>query len=118
MRFLCFYRPNEKTRATPPTKEHMERMMKFMEESTKSGVLVATGAVLEGAPTVRASLSGGRFTVKDGEPPKGSAAFHGWAILDVKSREDLVEQIRKFLETAGDGENEAFQLMDGPPDVG
>ena len=63
MKFLAVYTPDAKTAGIPPTKEHMAKMGKFVEESFKSGVLLATGGLLPvsraAAPSHRAGhLSG------------------------------------------------------------
>ncbi len=39
----------------------------------------------------------------------------GWALLEVSSREELVEVTKAFMSVAGDGRSELIQVMDGPP---
>ncbi len=41
MRFLCLYKP-AKAEGTPPTQQEMTQMGKLIEESMKSGTLLAT----------------------------------------------------------------------------
>ena len=67
MKYLAIYTPDAKTAGIPPTKEHMMTMGKFVEESFKSGVLLATGGLLPASRGgARLQSSEGRITVIDG----------------------------------------------------
>jgi hypothetical protein len=48
MRFLCLYKP-AKREGTPPTQKEMAEMGKLIEESMKSGKLLATEGCLPSA---------------------------------------------------------------------
>jgi hypothetical protein len=39
----------------------------------------------------------------------------GWAILDVKSKEEAIEFARRFMKIAGDGDCEIRQVMGADP---
>ena len=56
MRFLCVYKPS-KPEGTPPTQQEMAEMGKLIEESKKSGVLVATEGCLPSAAGARVRLA-------------------------------------------------------------
>jgi len=43
MQFLTFYTPAPGAHSGPPSKEYMDQMNKLIEESMKSGELIATG---------------------------------------------------------------------------
>jgi len=64
MRFLCLYKP-AKREGTPPTQKEMAEMGKLIEESMKSGKLLATEGCLPSAGA-RVRLSDGKFSVVDG----------------------------------------------------
>jgi hypothetical protein len=87
-----------------------------MEDMTKAGVLVATGGIMSRNTALKISQRKGTSTVEDG-PIAGSSLMPaaGFALLRVKSREELASQVKKFLEIAGDGTCEIIQLMEGPP---
>lgn len=58
----------------------------------------------------------GSFTVEDGPVPGSSLMpAAGYALLRANSREELVQNVKKFLQVAGDGTTELIQVMDGPP---
>jgi hypothetical protein len=112
MRFLMTYTA---TNPAPPTPEKMAAIQKFAEDNAKSGVLVDTGGMLPVATRVK--LASGKFAVTDGPFPETKELIVGYAIVDVRSKEEAVELSRKFMSIAGDGEGELRQLSrpsDGP----
>jgi len=44
MQFLCIYRPGTPERDVPPDPAEIEKMGRLIDEMTKAGVLLATGA--------------------------------------------------------------------------
>jgi hypothetical protein len=111
MKFLTLYTPST-PRSGPPSPEQMAKMGPHMEASIKSGVLVATGAMMPSASGgVRATLDQGKFSVENGPFPSKLQEAAAWAILNVNSRAHLLEEVRKFLELAGDGESEMIEIM-------
>jgi hypothetical protein len=106
MRFMMMYTPASKA---PPTPEKMAEIGKFSEEMAKSGVLVSTGGLLPNGGTIK--LSNGKFT--DGPFTEAKEVVIGWAVIDVKSKEEAFEMARRFIRVAGDGESEIRQVM-GP----
>ncbi len=112
MRVLTLYTPASDAM---PDAEHMVKMNALVEDMTRSGTLVAMGALMsQGGMRVR--LADGKFTVTDAPIPDAKLpTVRGFAILQVASREELLDRSRKFLSIAGDGESEIIPLMDGPP---
>jgi hypothetical protein len=113
MRFLSIYTPDKKTAGTPPSKEHMAEMGKLIEEATKAGRLLATGAlepISKGGARIR--RSGGEITVIDGPFTESKELVAGFAILEEKSQEEAIEGARHFLKIAGDGECELRQIVE------
>ncbi len=62
MRFLCIYKP-AKAEGAPPTQGEMAEMGKFIEESFKSGTLLATEGCLPSALGARIRKTDGAFKV-------------------------------------------------------
>ena len=113
MRYLSMYIPDAGRPATPPSKDYMGKMGAFMAESFQSGVLVATGGLLPiSQGGVRVRSAGGDITVMDGPFTEAKEVVAGWAILQVKSKEEVIEVTRKFIQLAGDGECELRQIME------
>ncbi len=113
MKFLTIYTPDKKTAGVPLSKEHMAEMGKFIEESKKSGELLATGGLLpisKGGACVRSS--GGKITVTDGPFTEAKELIAGFALLELKSKEEAIESCKRFLKVAGDGESVIYQIME------
>jgi len=115
MRFLAIYKTVEKN--TPPTTEEMASMGKFIEEVTASGVLLATEGCLPSARGARVRLAKGKLTVTDGPFTESKELIAGFALLQVKSKEEAVEWTKRFIQVAGDGEAEVRQIAE-PSDFG
>jgi hypothetical protein len=111
MKFLCLYKPN-KPEGTPPTQEEIARMGAFVEKSFKSGTLLATEGCLPSAKGARVRLSAGKYTVKDGPFTESKELIAGFALLLTNSKEEAIEQVKRFLEVAGDGETEIRQVYE------
>jgi hypothetical protein len=110
MKFLTFYHPEK---PSPPTAEGMAAMGQFIEEMTKAGIFVDGGGVQTAGMRVR--KAGQKFTVTDGPFAESKEVIVGWAMLEVKSKEHLLEVTRRFLEIAGDGESDIRQVFTDPP---
>jgi hypothetical protein len=115
MRVLTLFKPNQNKMPTP-TSEHMAKMGQFIEELTKSGVLLATEGRKAGGTNLRVRRSGGEFTVTDGPFTEAKELIGGFALLQVKSKEELIELTKRFLEITGDGESEIIEVF-GPSDL-
>jgi hypothetical protein len=114
MQFLI-YDPNPNPDAAPPTPELMAEMGKFIDEATKAGVVVTTGAL---QPTgTRLRLTDGTFTVTDGPFIEVKELTGGFAVIDVASLEAAIEWSKRFRKIVGDGESEIVRLY-GPNDFG
>src|SRR5919197_626282 len=105
MRFLCIYKPSKKE-GTPPTQQEMAAIGKLIEDMTKSGVLVATEGCLPSALGARVRFAGGKFSVTDGPFTEAKEIIGGFAVIDVKSKQEAIEHTKTFLKIAGDGESE------------
>jgi len=115
VQFLTLFTPAEPPKG-PPDQAHMAKMLQLIEDMSRSGVLVATGGIGSRNTGMKVTRRKGEFTVEEG-PVAGSSLMPagGFAILEVSSREELVRHIKAFQDVAGDGSNEAIQLMGGPP---
>ena len=102
MQFLI-YDPNPDPNAAPPTPEMMAEMGQFIDEATKAGVVVATGAL---QPTgTRLRLSSGAFTVTDGPFIELKELTGGFAVIETQSLEEAIEWVKRCPNPM-DGESE------------
>jgi hypothetical protein len=100
MRYLMTTKPSD----TAPDEKLFAEMAKFVEELTAAGVLLATGGL--GPADARVSSSGGEVTVLDGPFAEAKEAVAGFALVEVRSKEEAIEVARRFHAIAGDGEGE------------
>jgi hypothetical protein len=113
MRFLCIYKPS-KPEGTPPTQQEMTEMGKLIEDMQKSGVLLATEGCLPSALGARVRLSNGKISVTDGPFTEAKEIVGGFALIQVNSKQEAIEETKRFLKIAGDGESEIRQVYEGP----
>lgn len=113
MRYLSIFKTVE--RKTPPTQEEMDRMGQYIQESMKSGALLATEGCLPSALGARIRSSGGKITVTDGPFTEAKEVVGGFAILQAGSKNEAIELAQRFLAfVGGDGECEIRQLYEAP----
>jgi hypothetical protein len=117
MRFMMMYTPGKDRAGVPPSKEHVAEMAKFADDATKAGELLVHGGLLPIAKGGRVRHAGGKLSVTDGPFTESKELIAGFAIVQLKSREDAIESAKRFLKVAGEGECEIRQIMDAPPDV-
>jgi hypothetical protein len=112
MRYLSIYKSVETNQ--PPTQDEMERMGKLIEEGMKAGYLLGVEGCLPTSRGARVRLADGKVTVVDGPFTEAKEVVGGFAILQAASKAEAIEQVRKFLFVAGDGECELRELYDAP----
>jgi hypothetical protein len=114
MRFLCIYRPGTPEVDRPPTQEEMAKMGKLIGEMAQAGVLLATEGCLPSSKGMRVRIDAGKFTVTDGPFPETKELIAGFALMQVKTRAEVIEWTKRFLTVAGEGESEIRLLHDTP----
>jgi hypothetical protein len=119
MKYLTFIRHSESYRETPPPPPLMEAMVKFIEKSTKEGILVDTGGLLPSRDGARVRLAAdGTITVTDGPFPESKEVIGGWAILNADSKADAIRMATEFMELhrkywpGFEGESEVRPMFD------
>jgi hypothetical protein len=113
MRFLMMTTDDGSTAPPPPDEKTQMEMGRFIDEMSRSGVLLATGGLEPGGTRIKAS--GGRITVTDGPFTEAKEAVVGFALVEVRSREEAVEVSKRFFGIVGDGEG-VIQQVFGPGD--
>lgn len=114
MKFLMTYAAAPK--AAPPTPENMQAIVEFTQEMTKSGILIMTGGLVRPTKGTQVKLSNQKFSVTDGPFAETKELIDGFALVEVKSKQQALEVAERFMRIAGDGEGEILQVFDpGPP---
>jgi hypothetical protein len=112
MKYLSIFKTVE--RNTPPSQEEMAAMGKLIEEGMKAGWLLATEGCLPSALGARVRMNNGKISVTDGPFAEAKEVVGGFAILQAKSKEEVIQLAKDFLKVAGDGECELRQIYEAP----
>jgi hypothetical protein len=113
MRFLTLYKPADTKSmeaGVPPSQEEMAAMGKLIEDGFKSGVLLAAEGCQPSSKGARVRRSGGKVSVTDGPFAESKEIIGGLAIIRASSKEEAIEHAKRFLDVAGDGVSEIWQL--------
>jgi hypothetical protein len=102
-----------------PPAEAVAKMMKFNEELTKAGALIALDGLHPAAKGARVAFSGGKPKVTDGPFIESKEVIGGYWMIQTKSKEEAVEWARRC--PAADGDvieiRQVFDMSDFPADV-
>ena len=101
-----------------PSKELLSEMGKYNEELVKAGVMLAGEGLHASSKGVRVKFSGGKRTVIDGPFTETKELIAGYAIIQVKSKDEAIEYAKKFLKAVGQGISEVRQMYDASPTIG
>ena len=104
MRFMIIVRANEATEAgvTPP-KKLLAEMARYLEELKKAGVFLDANGLQPSSKGWRIKYSGDQNRVLDGPFTESKELIAGYTIIQVKSREEALEWVRRFPNPAMDG---------------
>ena len=113
MRFLMVHRVDEtKPDAYDPGPEVYAGVARLTGEMTRAGVLLAAEGVLPSSTGAQVKSSGGKRTVIDGPFAEAKEVIGGFALLQVRSREEAIEWAGRFAEVLGDVEVEVRQVAE------
>lgn len=115
MKFLMTYQGNPNN--PPPDGKKLAELGAFTQDMMKKGVVVMTGGLVRPTTGTRVSMQSGKFSVTDTALPETKELIDGFALIDVKSKEEAYAMAEAFMKVAGDGEGEVLQVFEpgGPP---
>ena len=110
MRFMVIVKANEDTeKGVMPTQQELTEMGAYNEELVKAGVMLAGEGLLHSSKGARVRFDKeGSSTVVDGPFAETKELVAGFWILEVSSREEVIEWVRKA--PFRDGEVEVRQV--------
>ena len=115
MRFIVMALATKESEAAPPPKpEAFAAMQKYNEEAVKAGVLLAAEGLTASSQGARVRFSGPKRTVIDGPFTETKELIAGFVIIQVKSREEAIEWVKRAPNVSPNGEGvvEIRKLMD------
>ncbi len=105
----------------PAPKEFIEAMGRITAEAAGSGTMLGGGGLAPTKISTRVRLSGGEISVVDGPFTESKEVVGGFAMFELKSKEEAIESATKFMELHKKhwpgwvGETEVRQIF-GPED--
>jgi len=107
MRFMVMVKANKDSEAgVMPSKEMLESMGKFNEEMVKAGVMLAGEGLQPSSKGARIQFNQGRATVTDGPFIEAKELIAGFWIIQVKSKQEAVEWMKRCPPPMGNGAGE------------
>ena len=123
MRFMMIVKANKDFEAgARPNPELMAAVAKLADEATARGAMVMAGGLLPSSQGVRIRVAGGKTSVIDGPFAETKELVGGFAIFELKSKEEAIENGKQFMQIHADilgpsyeGELEIRSMFDTPP---
>lgn len=98
MKYLMLIKHSESYRSESIPQGLMDAMGEFVTDGLKSGVLKDTAGLKDSADGFRVRSSGGKLKVTDGPFTEAKELVGGYALVEVKSREEALQVARQFME--------------------
>ncbi|HEY1801658.1 MAG TPA: YciI family protein [Terriglobales bacterium] len=125
MRFMMLVKATKDSEAgAPPNPELMAAIAKMGEEATKRGAMLTAGGLLPSSQGTRIRAAKGKTSVIDGPFAETKELVGGYAVFDLKSKEEAVRMGQDFMQIhanilgpSHEGELEIRPMFDAPPDV-
>jgi hypothetical protein len=106
---------------TAPTPALMEAMGKLAAREISAGRMIDNAGLMPASQGARVSLSAGQLRVLDGPFAEAKELIGGYAILELRNRDEAVASAMEFMQLHRDllpgweGTCEVRQLASGPP---
>jgi hypothetical protein len=124
MRFMIIRKADRDTEAgVMPSEELIAAMARYHEEMANAGVLKGGEGLQPSAKGARVKFSRGKPKVIDGPFTESKELIAGFSLIDVSSKEDAIEWVKRWPQLDGSGEVEieirqVYELSElGPPEA-
>ncbi len=98
MRFMSIVKVDESKPLGPPPAALLGAIAELAEQATKDGTLLDQGGLLPSAAGALVQLSGGKVTVTDGPFIEAKELIGGYAMFQLRSKDEAIEMTRRFME--------------------
>ena len=115
MRYLMLYRPADTSAmesGAPPTLELMTQMGSLIQRKIGEGKLLSTEGCAATSNGALVTLTKGKLGVTDGPFSETKEIIGGFAMFQLKSKQEAIAEAREFLELGGDGTVEIRLIHD------
>ena len=127
MRFMVMVKATKDSEAgVLPDEKILAEMGKFNEEVMKAGALLAAEGLQASSKGARVRYANGKCTVTDGPFAETKELIAGYAIIQVRSRDEAIEWTKRFVSVDAPGRyrqesdceiRQIFELEDFPVDL-
>ena len=123
MRFMCIVKATEQfEKGIMPDQKLLSDMGKFNEEMARAGVMLAGEGLQPSSKGARIQFKGNQRTVTDGPFSETKELIAGFWIIQVKSKEEAIEWIKRSPNPFPNQESEieirqVFEASDFPAEV-
>ena len=113
MRFMVMVKANpESEENVEPGTDTLEAMSRYNDELVKAGVLLDANGLTSSADGALVSFTDGEPTVIDGPFTEAKELVAGYWVIEVKSREEIVEWVKRVPFDEGEVEIRQFYEAD------
>jgi hypothetical protein len=107
MRFMIIRKADEQTEAgVMPSAALLDAMQSYNEEMVRAGIMLAGDGLRPSRDGAKVKFHRGKPTIVDGPFAEAKELIAGYSIIQVTSREEALEWLRKWPVLDGDGEVE------------
>lgn len=114
MKILSIMTVTPSAASEPPTQEAMENMGALIAEWRGSGVLLDTGGRMPNMLELTVTRKNGKTTITDGPFTESKEVVGGYALLEVKDRDDAIAVTNRFLDLVGNATCHLHEVEDAP----
>jgi hypothetical protein len=113
MRFMIIRKADKSTEAgVKPSEALLAAMLKYNEELMKAGVLLQGEGLQPSSKGFRVSTSSGKPTVVDGPFTETKELIAGFTMIQVRSKEEAIEWVKRWPAEDGDAVLEVRQVFE------
>jgi hypothetical protein len=113
VRFMIIRKADKNTEAgIMPRTELLTAMLKYNEEMARAGVFLDGEGLQPSSRGVRVNMSGGKRTVVDGPFTETKELIAGFTMIQVRSKEEAIEWVKRWPVEDGDVELEIRQVFE------
>jgi hypothetical protein len=107
MRFMIIRKADQNTEAgAKPSEQLITDMLKFHEEMAKAGILLGGDGLHPSVKGARIKFSNGKPVVIDGPFAESKELIAGFTMIQVKSKAEALEWVKRWPPIDGDGDVE------------
>ena len=112
MRFMIMFRNDGDSEVDVPPCLDLAEMGSFIDDLTRTGVLLGYEGLKPSEKGARVRMTGGRRAVMDGPFTEAKELVAGFALVQLPSKEAAIDLAEQFLRIAGQGSAEVREAFE------